>query len=210
MPLNSRTLKIIAGTLWFLAVIFALAASTEFKVSLKDGLFERTLQSRLPTKSSVRGVATVRIDEVIVGQGPELKMVFRGAIADARTRSAYSLELAYRIELEGHGIHVIPFMPDQKLDGHEFTVAQEVLPDLFNVITIKPIHVIKKSQLLGLHVSEVHVKDDKLRVTLVGYTGLGLGLSLFFVLLGGVAWWVASRMKMTAVEHQGHSDHEHH
>jgi hypothetical protein len=200
MPSNTSAtiLKALAGIFGFLGVVFVFASMTDFNVSLKDGLFERTLQSKLPVKTSVRGVATVRIEQVSVGKGPELNVVFKGVIADSRSYSPYVLELGYRIELENNGLMVVPFMPNQKIDGHDFTVAQEVLPGLFDVMS-KPFHVIKKTQLIGTHVSEVHVKDELLRVTLSGYSGPELVIARILVLLGGLAWRQAGKVQQAQV-----------
>lgn len=184
-------LRAFAGICWFLALVFAFAANTEFSVTLKNGLFERTVQSYLPVKTNVRGLAHVLVNRVYIGEGPELKAIFEGMIADRRVQAPYSLELAYRIELYEQGLVMVPFMPDQKLDGHDFTVAAELLPDLFNAISTKPIHVVKKTDLLGLHVSEVQVKGDRLRVVLAGYAVPELGLVILLLVLGGVAWWQA-------------------
>ncbi|MEY4593332.1 MAG: hypothetical protein RIR18_2227 [Pseudomonadota bacterium] len=208
MPFKSLTtiLKAAAGILWFLGLVFAFASMTDFNVSLKDGLFERTLQSKLPVKTSVRGVATVRIEQVFVGKGPELQVVFKGVIADNRSYSPYVLELAYRVELENNGLVVVPFMPDQKIDGHDFTVAQEVLPSLFEVMATKPFHVIKKTHLIGMHVSEVLVKDERLKVTLSGYSAPELGIAIILALLGGLAWRQSGKVQTAQADLAQDSD----
>jgi hypothetical protein len=185
---QSSLYKYAAGMLWLLATGLLFFSHTEFRVAMKDGTFEWVLQSKLPIQANIQGVINIVVDRVTVKPDPELKIHLSGGISSPKVRAPYSIEMGYRFEIVDKGVHFVPFLSDNKIDGHDFTVAQELLPQLFENLSTKPIYTIKKSGLIGLHIGAVLVKDDNLRLTIIGFDMLKLSLSVLLFIGGFIAW----------------------
>lgn len=194
MPVNQSLLfKIATGVLGFLSLILLGMSYTEVKVSLKDGAFESVLQDRLPVRANIHGVAYVNIDRVWVLPDSPLSVKLEGEISDRRAKAPYSLELGYNIEIVGKGVHFVPFVRDQKTDGHEFTVAQELLPNLFEVLSTKPIYTIKRSGLIGLRVSEALPHGEDFKIVIAGFEMVELVIGFMLAIAALVAWRYAKK-----------------